>query len=229
MIFHPTPRAVSNSPGARKKVARTRATISPPSPPRTSPEEKNENTHRHIPPSRHTSGRLVPLDILHLALAPVRLRLREFPVLVLLARYGTGDPVPYPQRPHDLLVPDLVLLVQVIQQAAPLVHERDEAAPGAEILGMEAEVGGEVGDPLGHAGDLVLGGAGVVLVAAVDRAELGDAHAGDLGGGEGLVGRAGLAVAEEVGRLEEVILDVVVVGGDIVLHGRGEGDGELEG
>ena len=64
---------------------------------------------------------------------------------------------------NDLLVPLHVLLEEVVEEAAALVHESDETAAGGEILGVGLEVGGEVEDTLGHTGDLVLGGSGVVV------------------------------------------------------------------
>ena len=107
--------------------------------------------------------------------------------------------------------------LEVAQQAAALADEHQQAATRVVVLDVRAQVLGELVDPLGHQGDLDLGGAGVVLGAAVLADELALLLAGDLIE----AGRLAAALAREACRRAELagLGDVAVHLGDQVLGG----------
>ena len=67
----------------------------------------------------------------------------------------------------DVAVAVQVGALEVAQQAAALADEHQQAAARVVVLGVRAQVLGQLVDPLGQERDLDLGGAGVVLGAAV--------------------------------------------------------------
>jgi len=160
---------------------------------------------------------------LHLALALSVLLRREPSIFILLARDRSGDLVPDAQRSHYLHIPRLVLAIQVIQQSATLVHERDQTATGRKILGMLLEVCREVGDAFRHARDLVLGRAGVGLVSAVGDPEFGDALGGEETGGGGVL--YGFLLAVEVGAFEDDVHGLALCGGVFQFCWEGDREG----
>ena len=77
--------------------------------------------------------------------------------IVVSIREGAGDASRSPANtePVDqLLVPVWVDGFDVIEQAAPLAHQLEQAPPRMVILGVGLEVIGEIGNPLGQDRDL---------------------------------------------------------------------------
>ncbi len=96
----------------------------------------------------------------------------EFLVPVLdLSRNLVADP----KRRNDCLVSIRILFVEVVQKTTALVDQGDESASGRKVLGMELQVGSQVVDALGHAGNLVFRTASISLVSSMFETKGGNA------------------------------------------------------
>lgn len=128
-------------------------------------------------------------------------------VLLVAVRDPPGRLVADAQRGDQGRVAVVVLLVQVVQQAAAFVDHGDQAAAGGEVLGVPLQVAGQVVDAFRHAGHLELRRAGVFVVPPVRRPKLLDAEVGGVpGGGLPVVFRAVVVVLLQVADADDVIL-----------------------
>lgn len=75
------------------------------------------------------------------------------------------------KRRDDCLVAIRILFVEVVQETTALVDQGDKAASGRKILGMELQVGSQIVDALGHAGNLVFWTSSVSLVSSMFEAK----------------------------------------------------------
>ena len=110
--------------------------------------------------------------LFHRALALILLLLGEAAVSILLGLDLGRRLVTDAEGCDEVLVSLNVLAEEEVQKAAALVDERDEAPSGGEVLGVGPQVLGEVGNALGHAGDLVFGASAVGVVSAVLSSQL---------------------------------------------------------
>ena len=65
------------------------------------------------------------------------------------------------------LVPRLVLLLQVVEQTAPLAHQQEQAPAGVMVLCVDLEMLGEATDALREESYLDLGRTGIGIAAPV--------------------------------------------------------------
>lgn len=82
------------------------------------------------------------------------------------------------KRSDDSSISLNVLLIEVVQETTALVDKCDQSASGGKVLGVNLEVGGQVVDALGHAGNLVFWAASVTFVSSMLDAESIDAFRG---------------------------------------------------
>ena len=149
----------------------------------------------------------------------------EFLIPVLnLSRNLVTDP----KRRNDCLVSIGILFVEVVQETTALVDQRNESASGGKVLGVELQVGRQVVDAFGHAGNLVFWTARVSLVSSMFEAEGSDAS-------RGCEPRWGLAIVRDtvlvVFGFQVANIDNVVFGRNGIVLGSyftdiGESDGQ---
>ena len=97
------------------------------------------------------------------ALALLYLLAREAAISILARLDAARGLVADAEPLNQILVALDIFSEEVVQETAALVDESNQASAGREVLGMCSEMFGEVGDALGHAGNLEFRGASVTV------------------------------------------------------------------